>query len=294
MADAVPLSPFGSRERRIGIAAAAALHLALASPLVVEWPSLPRPPAPPQVIEVRFEPPPPPPPPPEPPLVVETPPPPAPEATLLPLPPPPVLDPEAPVANVSRPAPTPGPETPRPGPAERPQGRAREAPAPPSPPPPPLVLRGGGEVVQTPRRASPPSIVDSAPFVVGRADRNPSSGGALEQLQRSEGDFILAQVMRHWLIDHRSRRFRDVVMGGPFTLNSDGTLGWPYGKTDPWQPELMFADWGQLQRPEMENVKVALETFMRAVRAAQPFQLPPNVTGGYPRRIRLYFAMGDL
>ena len=40
MADAVPLSPFGSRERRIGIAAAAALHLLLASPLVVEWRAL--------------------------------------------------------------------------------------------------------------------------------------------------------------------------------------------------------------------------------------------------------------
>ena len=207
-----------------------------------------------------------------------------------------MLEETAPVVRESHPAPQPGPETPRPGPAERARGAAPEHPAPRAEPhPAPLVLRGG-EIPSTsaPRRISPPSLIDNSPFTVGRADRRAGSGGSAEAIERSEGDFILSQVMRHWLIDYRSPRFRDVLLNAPVTLNADGTLGYPFGKADPWQPELMVGNWIELQRPQMEPVKVAVESLLRAVRAAQPFQLPPNASGGYPRRIRLYFLMGDL
>jgi hypothetical protein len=144
------------------------------------------------------------------------------------------------------------------------------------------------------RRLSPPSLVDNAPFTVGRADRAAGAGGAAEAIQRSEGDFILGQVMKYWLIDYRNPRFRTVMMSGPFILNADGTLGSPYGKGDPWRPDVMIANWAELQQPQNEPVKVALESFLRAVRAAQPFTLPPNAQGSYPRTIRLHLVMGDL
>jgi hypothetical protein len=291
MAAVVRLSPFGPRERLIGLALAALLHALLGGGILYGQGLLVLPEATPVVIEVEFVPAPEPPPPP---LVLDAPPPPSPEAFILP--PPPVLDEAAPVARESRPAPAPGPESPRPGPTEHARGPSPEPPAPAADPHrPPLVLRGG-EIPSSsaPRRIAPPSLIDNSPFTVGRADRRAGSGGSAEAMERSEGDFILSQVMRHWLIDYRSPRFRDVLLNAPVTLNADGTLGYPFGKSDPWQPEQMVGNWLELQRPQMEPVKVAVESLLRAVRAAQPFQLPPGVAGGYPRRIRLYFRMGDL
>jgi hypothetical protein len=111
--------------------------------------------------------------------------------------------------------------------------------------------------------------------------------------QQSEGDFLLAQVMPHWLIDVRSPRFRGIVMGGTFQLNEDGMLGPPYGRNDPWRPEIMIENYARLAGREQEALRTALETFLRAVRSAQPFRLPPT-DGPYPRLVRITFAMGDL
>lgn len=118
-------------------------------------------------------------------------------------------------------------------------------------------------------------------------------GGSDSARQQSEGDFLLAQVMAHWLIDVRSPRFKGIVMGGNFLLLEDGMLGSPYGKNDPWRPEAMIENYGRLAAGGQESLRTALETFLRAVRSAQPFRLPPG-DGPYPRLVRITFAMGDL
>ena len=289
MAETMPLSRWRQDVLVLGIVGALLLHAAAGWLLVFGWPSLALPPPAPMLVAVEFvSPPAPPAPPPEPAPAAATP---------LPMvrPPPPVLE-EAPIAETSRPTPAPGPESIRPGPAERPQGPAREPPAPRAPPPPPPVVIRGGGVAEPPavRRITPPSLVDNAPFQIGRADRAAGVGGATEARQRTEGDFILAQVIPFWLIDRRNRNFRGVELWGPFMLQADGMLSYPYGKNDPWQPEAMIGNWLELQQPGKENTRVALESFLRAVRSAQPFKLPPGVTGGYPRRIMIHFSLGDL
>ena len=130
------------------------------------------------------------------------------------------------------------------------------------------------------------------PATGGRGRDAQRSASASEARQQSEGDFVLAQIMPLWLIDRRSPRFRDVVMSGVFALQEDGTLAPPYGKNDPWRPEVMIENYRELLKPQAEPVRVALESFLRAARDAQPFQLPPGVRG-YPRPIRITLKMGD-
>jgi hypothetical protein len=81
-------------------------------------------------------------------------------------------------------------------------------------------------------------------------------------------------------------------MGGVFALQEDGMLAPPFGKHDPWRPEVMIENYRELLKPQAEPVRVALESFLRAARDAQPFQLPPGVRG-YPRPIRITLKMGD-
>lgn len=148
-----------------------------------------------------------------------------------------------------------------------------------------------------PPQAKPPEAgkarVD-APATGGRGRDAQRSASSSEARQQSEGDFVLAQIMPFWLIDKRSPRFRDVVMGGVFALQADGTLASPFGKNDPWRPEIMIENYRDLLKPQAEPVRVALESFLRAARDAQPFELPPGARGGYPRAIRITFKMGDL
>jgi hypothetical protein len=200
-------------------------------------------------------------------------------------PPPPQLE-EAPIAERSRPRPEATPsEAPSPPPPQvvRPASRQRAAPR--ATPP----LESGEPITRVPA----PSIVDREAPSLGPGTRA-GRGSSSEAAQQSEGDFLLKQIMPHWLLDSRNQRFRSVVLGGIFQLNADGTLAAPYGKHDPWAPEVMIQNYGQMQRPELQDVRLALESFLRAARAAQPFRLPPGVTGGYPRSVKIVFKLGDL
>lgn len=215
------------------------------------------------------------------------------ERPLQPSPPPQ----PAPVAEaVPASDPTPAPPTPVPAPPPAPappavpeSSAAQRLSAPQSAQPPaPPTRRAPPREEPPPRRVEAPSLVDrQQPAMGGRR------GGSDAVRQQSEGDFLLAQIMPHWLIDVRSPRFRGIQMGGTFQLNEDGMLGPPYGRNDPWRPELMIENYARLAGREQEALRTALETFLRAVRSAQPFRLPP--TGGpYPRLVRITFAMGDL
>lgn len=204
-------------------------------------------------------------------------------------PPPPQLE-QAPIAERSQHAPSDAPRaepTPPPAPppqVERPRQRQRQ---------PTQAGRSGPALppVEMPQRVEAPSLIDRDQPTLGRSTRR---GGAAERQQQSEGDYVLSLIMPQWLIDVRSPRFRDIVLGGTFYLQADGMLAPPYGKNDPWQPDRMIQNYRQLNTPQGESVRIALESFLRAARNAQPFRLPPGTTGGYPRPIRIVFQMGDL
>ena len=58
------------------------------------------------------------------------------------------------------------------------------------------------------------------------------------------------------------------------TLGSDGMLLPPFGKNDPWDPKKMVKEYEYLTNREHEAERVAIESFLNAVRSAQPFRLP--------------------
>jgi hypothetical protein len=150
-------------------------------------------------------------------------------------------------------------------------------PAPPAPPAPPaakaeLSLGGGAnQVASLPR------------------------GGGQGPAKQDEKDHLLAQVLPFWLLNYRDPRYQHVVFRGYFTLRADGMLEPPFGKDDPWDPGVMIGDYDRLKARQLEPQRVALESFLKAVRAAQPFKLQPGIDPkSYPRQVAVFFRLGDL
>lgn len=120
-------------------------------------------------------------------------------------------------------------------------------------------------------------------------------GGGDGPAKQDEKDFLLAQIMPFWLLNYRDSRYQHVVFRGHFTLRADGMLEWPFGKNDPWDPAVMIGDYDRLLARQQEPQRLALESFLRAVRAAQPFRLNPSIDSkAYPRQVAVYFRLGDL
>lgn len=114
------------------------------------------------------------------------------------------------------------------------------------------------------------------------------------EASRGDSDFILAQILRRWRINYHDERYREVTFApGNLQLRADGTLAPPYGPNDPWNPYDMMGGYRRLTQRGFEDVRRAVDTFLVALREAQPFQLPPT-PGPYPRRIRISFRTGDL
>ena len=112
---------------------------------------------------------------------------------------------------------------------------------------------------------------------------------------QDEKDFLLAQVMPFWLLNYRDPRFHDVVFRGYFTLRADGMLEAPYGKNDPWDPAVLIDGYDRLLARQLEPQRRAIESFLRAVRAAQPFKLQPGIDPkSYPRQVAVFFRLADL
>ncbi|MBL8806392.1 MAG: hypothetical protein JNN22_06060 [Rhodospirillales bacterium] len=211
-------------------------------------------------------------------------------------------------------------------PARPPEPKAEPAPQPPIAPPQiiqretaPNAARSSAPRPQPPRATaptatpkpvpvrpaeSPDGLQPAAPPVekrpalgvsTGRTTDIGPAGPAGEKLAQSDVDYLLAQVLRVWLIDFRSPRFKDIVISGNFQLNPDGTLGAPFGVNDPWAPERMVSNYSELLRPEARDQRTALESFLAAMRQAQPFRRQPDavpLTG--PRIMSFSFRLGDL
>ncbi len=253
---------------------------------------------------------------------------PPPGAAPLPVPPPPNLDQTAPLAEqtvlpqatraqAATRADDRAEETASPRPsatAERAAARSNEA----AIPAPPVRPTAEQALAQTPRAVPPrnegrPRLeprAEAAPrgdlreldlFGPGRtgprqaaATRGGTPNPPAGEASRSDSDFILAQILRRWRINYRDGRYREVTFApGNLLLRADGTLAPPYGPNDPWNPYDMMGGYRRLTQRGFEDVRRAVDTFLVALREAQPFQLPPT-PGPYPRRIRISFRTGDL
>jgi len=196
-----------------------------------------------------------------------------PRLPVVPPPPPPQLS-EAPIAERSTPPPVPRPA---PQPA-----RPRVEPATPAPAPAPRSTAS----------VPPAESAESAPLEAGRV----RPGGSLPEAIATQTvqDVILRQIARHWIIDVRGPTYRDVVLSMRFKLLPDGMLAPPFGRNDPWDLRVMVRDYEMMMRPENRMIRTTIETFLQAMRQAQPFQLPPDGQSAEVRTLPLSFRLGDL
>lgn len=175
----------------------------------------------------------------------------------------------SPKAQAEAPKPVPR-QTPAPAPLPSPQGQA-EAPKP-APRP------------QAPAAPQRPLSRDEAQALVQTAP----------EMRQSEQDFFLAQIATNWIIDRQAPQFADVQVTGSYVVLPNGMLAPPFGKNDPWDMSAMIRNWEQILRARgAESYRISAETFMRAMRLAQPLQLPPNF-GDKPKRMTLNLRIGDL
>jgi hypothetical protein len=254
--------------------------------LVNEPPPIPTPPPPPA------------PPPPQPPPAPEPPPPPPPPAAPAPPPPPP-------------PAAAAAPPLPPPSVVQRETARNAERSS--SPNQAPVRPPTGGTLAPPPTQAAPATQPASRDGLLAPAPprprdeprglsairgpvQPPSGGPPGESLTQSEIDHLLAQVFAVWIFDFRNPRFRDLTIVGAFELKPDGTLSAPFGAYDPWRPDRMIADYETLlARPDLREQRTVMESFLGAMRQAQPFARQPDAPPlTAPKILRFSFRLGDL
>lgn len=189
---------------------------------------------------------------------------------------------KAPVAEESKAPPSTG---------ERARQRVQQTEAP--KPAPPQVPRPGPGVATAPQ-PRPPQAQSQA------GNRQPGPGRAAglpaEVMTQSESDFFLSQIVSAWVIDFDAPQFARIRIDGPYLVLPDGMLAPPFGKNDPWDMRAMVRNWPEIEAlrgPEAAAFRTAMETFLRAMRLAQPFAMPPNAQG-YPKILYLDFRIGDL
>jgi hypothetical protein len=198
------------------------------------------------------------------------------QRTALPLPSIPQLT-EAPIAEQSTPPPQPGPATP--------PTRARAAPR--------VADKQDAAAPAAPAPATT-TRPEAAPVAVGHAEPSKGfdlSGKNAKPATQAFQDFILMQIARHWIIDFRGPRYRDVVLTGTeITVLPNGMLASPLNKNDPWNPAGVVTGYERLS----ESERTIVDTFLQATRLAQPFRLPPDGKDGQSRIFSIRFRLGDL
>lgn len=232
---------------------------------------------------------------PEPPKPVPPTPPPPPAQAPTPPPPPqtvnPELPPAPPVPQLGRGA-TIGDQSRAPsGAGER--ARQREERTEEKKPTPPQVDAIGPK----PQARAPQAVPNRSDSGNRRQGNASGSGGEnAQEMTQSESDFFLSQIVNTWVLDFDSPRFANIRIYGKYRVLPNGMMAPPFGKNDPWDMRAMVDGWDLIAndpRPEAAAYRTALETFLRAMRLAQPLAMPPGVTG-YPKNLGLDFRVGDL
>lgn len=113
----------------------------------------------------------------------------------------------------------------------------------------------------------------------------------LGPLSQSAQDMILAQVVAMWRFNTTALRGSNWVLTAKLTVNRDGTLAGPMNKDAPWKPDEIIRGYSSL--PD-GTAKRMMETFLLALRLAQPLKLPPDDGKPWPRGMVLHFKPGDL
>lgn len=193
------------------------------------------------------------------------------------------------VAERPRPPPPPAPEPPPEPP------KVQQAPPPPPLQRPQLEPAPLAEKSTAPRPAARP---DPAPKPATAGPGLSADTGAMSRpaqaagnLGQSAQDKVLAQVVAMWHFNSNALRGSDMVLSASLLINRDGTLSGPMHKDAPWNPDAVIKGYSAL--PDGTTRRM-LETFLLALRMAQPLQLPPDDGKPWPRQMVLRFKPGDL
>jgi hypothetical protein len=149
---------------------------------------------------------------------------------------------------------------------------------------------GGGTPSPSTRHA-PGVAVAMLGATSGGGGGKKATGQSKDMLTQNAQDFILAQFVKMWRFDLSRLKGKHVVISAKIEINGDGTLGGAMNLAAPWDPGAIIPDFDSL--PD-NPVRQALESFLLALRLAQPLDLPPDDGKGWPRPMMLRFAIDDL
>jgi hypothetical protein len=207
--------------------------------------------------------------------------------------------PEPPKAEVPKPEPPPEPP--------QQQTAKEELARPVRPPPPPPQLQPGklAEKSTAPKRAppSPPPPPKEEPHPVGIAppqdwaanyrsrDWVEATLDKVGPVAQSEHDYLLAQILKMWRPNPsgfpaeriREASFRILIL-------PNGELGGLMNKNERWRPQDVITGYASMP-PDLRRTA---ESFLMALRLAQPLQLPPHQAGYWPRRMEFRFSVADV
>lgn len=181
-----------------------------------------------------------------------------------------------------------------PSPGDRARSQPRSAPEPEPQRQPRPDLQGPNRTAIPPLRQPQPQRERQAGSTAPGQGR--AAGAPGDTMTQSESDFFLSQIVTAWPIDFDAPQFSDIQIYGHYKMLADGTLAPPFGRNDPWDMEAMVNNWDEIADApgaKAAAYRTAIQTFLRAMRLAQPFAMPPDAEG-YPKILSLNFRIGDL
>ncbi len=163
-------------------------------------------------------------------------------------------------------------------------------------PPPQLTRARVAEKSASPQAGAKGDAIRVAPdgiaVMMGRqADTPRQHNPNVAELSQSAQDFVLAQVVRMWRFNTLAFKGTNWAFSANLVINRDGTLVGPMNKNAPWNPAAIIQGYDTLKEG---TLKQALDSFLLALRMAQPLELPPDDGKGWPRRMTIRFRPGDL
>lgn len=204
------------------------------------------------------------------------------------------------------PKPEPAKPEPRPEPPQQEVAREEPAPAPhPVRPPPPPQLQPGklAEKSAAPKRAPPSPLPPPEPHPIGIAppqewaanyrshDWVEATMDKVGRVAQSEHDYLLAQILKMWRPNPSgfpAERIREATFR--VLILPNGELGGHLNRNEPWRPQDVIGGYAKMT-PDMRRTA---DTFLMAIRLAQPLELPPHEAGYWPRRMEFRFNVADV
>jgi hypothetical protein len=220
--------------------------------------------------------------------------------------------PPHPPAPKPEPAPEPAPPPPPPPPAPKPEPKPEPPPhaeaPPPLPPAPPKVQKTPGKLAEKATAGDPEtpkpsghSVKETAAAKMKGEGEAPgeepreveykgiSGPGAAEATQTAR-DMLLMGIFQHFTVEPQMRGL--AITSLVVTVMPNGMLAAPFEGTRPSDPSLTSRGYTTLRPGDPR--KRLMEEFDLAIRAAQPFHLPPALVFRAPFSIRLDFRLSDV